>query len=239
MSYSGTKKEAPGAALHFMAATPLNLHVKTQKDVSKDFDDYMEGIITACCNGHSQGKALVSMSGGIVNAVTCSGGTFTAPPIFPMIMSTAPKKTPQELKYSKAIAQAFSDKWVSFVGGLKVPGLPWYPAFAAFPGPVAPPMPNVPTPLIAIPSSKMSDMSASSLKDAMVSNLGDKQALHHEDLFDAIAKGLFAAFMAWLPTQMVMNVLGTGPIPTFAPPYVPVGPVVGGSATGPPGIIGA
>jgi hypothetical protein len=34
---------------------------------------------------------------------------------------------------------------------------------------------------------------------------------------------------------MVTNVLGTGPVPTFAPPYVPVGPVVGGIANMPPG----
>jgi hypothetical protein len=150
-----------------------------------------------------------------------------------MIMgANPPMKTPQEAKYSKAIAQAVSDKFSSFVQGLKIPGLPFYPAFAAFPGPVAPPMPNVPVPLIAIPSSKISDMSANSLKSAMVDNLGDKEALHHEDLFDAIAKGIFAAFMAWLPMQMVMNVLGTGPIPTFAPPFVPVGPVVGGTAQG-------
>jgi hypothetical protein len=34
---------------------------------------------------------------------------------------------------------------------------------------------------------------------------------------------------------MVTNVLGTGPVPTFAPPYVPVGPVVGGVANMTPG----
>ena len=34
---------------------------------------------------------------------------------------------------------------------------------------------------------------------------------------------------------MVTNVLGTGPVPTFAPPYVPVGPVVGGVGTMMPG----
>jgi hypothetical protein len=34
---------------------------------------------------------------------------------------------------------------------------------------------------------------------------------------------------------MVTNVLGTGPVPTFAPPYVPVGPVVGGVGNMTPG----
>ena len=34
---------------------------------------------------------------------------------------------------------------------------------------------------------------------------------------------------------MVTNVIGTGPVPTFAPPYVPGGPVVGGVGSMPPG----
>ncbi len=53
----------------------------------------------------------------------------------------------------------------------------------------------------------------------------DKQ---YEALHDAVATVLAAAFSLWLPAQMVMNVMGKGPIPSFAPPYVPVGPVVMG-----------
>jgi len=36
---------------------------------------------------------------------------------------------------------------------------------------------------------------------------------------------------------MVKGVLGSGPVPTFAPPYVPVGPVLGGTAISPPGAL--
>jgi hypothetical protein len=39
----------------------------------------------------------------------------------------------------------------------------------------------------------------------------------------------------WLVSTMVTNVMGQGPIPTFAPPYVPVGPVVGGIGVQLPG----
>ncbi len=35
-------------------------------------------------------------------------------------------------------------------------------------------------------------------------------------------------FLAWLGAQMVSGVLGHGPVPGFAPPHSPVGPVVGG-----------
>ena len=30
----------------------------------------------------------------------------------------------------------------------------------------------------------------------------------------------------------LMNVMGSGPVPSFAPPFIPVGPVVSGSCTG-------
>jgi hypothetical protein len=122
-----------------------------------------------------------------------------------------------------------------------VPGLPWYPAFAAFPGPMAPPMPNIPTPLIACPSGMMAEIVApNQMKQYMIDALdGDLKQKdkdkHHEGLFEAIATVLALAFMIWLPSQQVMLVLGKGPIPTFAPPFVPVGPVVGGDNISAPG----
>jgi hypothetical protein len=36
---------------------------------------------------------------------------------------------------------------------------------------------------------------------------------------------------------MVNGVLGSGPAPAFAPPYVPVGPVAGGTASSPRGML--
>jgi len=123
-----------------------------------------------------------------------------------------------------------------------VPGLPWYPAFAAFPGPMAPPMPNVPVPLIACVSSKMTRiMVPSQMKDEMINALDsgikqDDPDKQHEALFDAIATALALAFTMWLPSQQVMLVMGYGNIPTFAPPYVPVGPVMNGQNLPTPGV---
>ena len=119
-----------------------------------------------------------------------------------------------------------------------VPGLPWYPAFVVFPGPMAPPMPNIPMPLIACISPMMAEITVpSKLKGAMVDALGESEddAFHHVALFDAIGTTLAMAFLMWLPMQQVMLVMGKGPIPTFAPPYVPVGPVVMGDNIGTPG----
>ena len=106
---------------------------------------------------------------------------------------------------------------------------------------MAPPMPNIPTPLIACPSAKMTDIvMPDTMKSEMISaldgGLKDKdKKKQHEALFDAIATVLALAFMMWLPSQQVMLVLGKGPIPTFAPPFVPVGPVMGGDNIAAPG----
>jgi hypothetical protein len=149
--------------------------------------------------------------------------------------------TGNKAKYRDAVAKGVSKCFKDWQGQVMVPGLPWYPAFAAFPGPMAPPMPNIPTPLIACPSAKMTSIvMPSELKSAMIDALDgglkkDDKDKQHEALFDAIATVLALAFLMWLPQQQVMLVLGKGQIPTFAPPFVPVGPVVGGDNISLPG----
>ena len=69
----------------------------------------------------------------------------------------------------------------------------------------------------------------------MDANLADPTALHASDLFDAISKAFETVFPMFKATTLVNNVLGTGPVPTFAPPVVPVGPVLGGIGIGPRG----
>jgi hypothetical protein len=143
-------------------------------------------------------------------------------------------------KHRDAVAKGVSKCFKDWQDKVIVPGLPWYPAFAAFPGPMAPPMPNVPTPLIACPSAMMSAMTPMTLKSEMDSALdgGMKEkdpTKQFEALHDAIGTVVAAAFLIWLPMQQVMLVMGKGPVPSFAPPYVPVGPVVGGDNSAAPG----
>ena len=82
--------------------------------------------------------------------------------------------------------------------------------------------------------------SADSMKRAMDDALdgGLKQkdkTKQYEALHDGIATVLSLAFLMWLPQQQVMLVMGKGPIPTFAPPFVPVGPVLMGDNLAIPG----
>ncbi|MCB1719202.1 MAG: hypothetical protein KDK05_29055, partial [Candidatus Competibacteraceae bacterium] len=55
------------------------------------------------------------------------------------------------------------------------------------------------------------------------------------DLFDAIAQAFYSVFQIFKTSTLVQNVIGTGPVPIFAPPFVPVGPVVMGTGNGVPG----
>jgi hypothetical protein len=134
---------------------------------------------------------------------------------------------------AKGVSKCFA-QWQSMV---TVPGLPWYPMFVAFPGPMAPPTPNVPTPLIACPSGLASKiMTAPPLKQEIVAALPAALRVPQvEACVGTMAQSLALYFTSWLPMQMVTNVLGKGPVPSFAPPYVPVGTVVGGSIISSPG----
>lgn len=80
-------------------------------------------------------------------------------------------------------------------------------------------------------------LSGSTLKATMEANLGDPQALHASDIFDAVSKAFETVFLTFKSSTMMQNVLGTGPVPTFAPPFVPIGPVLAGVGNGPPGCI--
>jgi hypothetical protein len=129
------------------------------------------------------------------------------------------------------IGNSLGAGWLQFTSSISVPGLPWYPAFAAMPAPVAPPLPNVPCPLVALTMSR-AQLGATMLKTTMAAQ---SSVPDHQALFGAIAEAFSKVLDLWLASTLVTNVLGTGPVPSFAPPYVPVGPVIGGVGNMPPG----
>jgi len=218
----------------FIAASKNKYHCDTAQQISDKFSEYIDGICSAICSAWTLWQSAAALTGVMVNAVTAAGGQVVGLPLMPLIMAMAPTTTPQELRYSTAIALAIGNGWLTYTATIKVPGLPWYPAFAAFPAPVAPPMPNLPAPVVAL-TQVTASISKAALKGQMIGNLGDPTALHHKELFDSIADAFEKCFQLWQVSTMVTNVLGTGPVPSFAPPFVPVGPVVGGVGNMVPG----
>lgn len=218
----------------FLPASVNQYHCDAAKEISDKLTKFIDGICEAICSAWSQWQSAATMVGVVIAGPTASVGQVVGPPLTPLIMASAPKATPQEFKYSTAIANAIGTGWLSYTATIKVPGLPWYPAFAAFPGPMAPPTPNIPTPVITLTQVAV-PISKAVLKAQMIGLLADPKAFHHQELFDSIANAFEKCFQIWQGATQVMNVLGTGPIPTFAPPFVPVGPVVGGIGTMTPG----
>lgn len=218
----------------FVPASTNKYHTDTVNKLSQQFNDYIDGICSAICSAWSQWQAAATMTGILIAGPTASGGQVVGMPLQPIIFGQGPKTTPAELKFTNTIATVISNAWLTYTATIKVPGLPWYPAFAAFPSPVAPPTPNVPVPVVALTQVTVA-VSKMVLKGQMIGTHGDPLAPHHKELFDSIADAFEKCFQLWQTSTMVTNVLGTGPVPTFAPPVVPVGPVVGGMGTMTPG----
>ena len=229
---------APNSPMNLFRDATLNkYHVDTAKTIGKQYEKYIDGICGAICDSIDKWMKMTMITSALINGPVgvVLPGSFVGPPLMPLILATAPKSTPQEMKYSNAVASALGTLWQLWQTGLM--GTLMYPAFAAFPGPVAPPMPNIPLPLIAFSSPGESGLSPSTLKITMDANLADPTAQHASDLFDAIAKAFNTVFQVFKASTMVQNVLGMGPIPTFVPPFVPVGPVVMGTVIPKPGVL--
>ncbi len=220
-------------------------HQKSCDEVGKNFKDFHDAMIDAVQFSHNLWKLQAKFKDLKIMAVSAIGtpGCLDGPELesniknAPMCASFSGNKA----KHRDAVAKGVSKAFKNWQGQVTVPGLPWYPAFAAFPGPQAPPMPNIPMPLITCVSAKMTDIvmpdtMTKEMDDALDGGLKDKDPeKHYHALHDAIATVLSLAFLMWLPSQQVMLVMGKGPIPTFAPPFVPVGPVVGGDNLAIPG----
>ena len=227
------------------AETPSKLHQKSCDDIGKEFKDFHDAMIDAVGFAHNMWKlkakfkdlqvASVSAIGspGCLDGDELESGIKNAP----MCASFTGNKK----KHRDAVAKGVSKAFKNWQDQVSVPGLPWYPAFAAFPSPTVPPMPNIPVPLIICVSAKctdimMGDTMKKEMGDALDGGLKDKdKTKQYEALHDAISTVVSIAFTIWLASQMVMLVMGKGPIPSFAPPFVPVGPVVGGDNIGAPG----
>src|SRR3954471_1231218 len=229
----------------FLPQVPFKPQQKICDDQGKAFKSFHDAMIDAVQFAHQMWKLQAKFQNIQIMAVSAIGspGCLSGPALESLI-KTAPSCatfTGNNAKHRDAVAKGVSKAFKNWQDQVMVPGLPWYPAFAAFPGPQAPPMPNVPMPLIACVSAKVADIATpdtmtKEMDDALDGDLKKKDPeKQYHALHDAIATVLSLAFLMWLPMQQVMLVMGKGPIPTFAPPFVPVGPVVGGDNLAIPG----
>ena len=223
------RTSAPGAPPLFQPASLNKYHTDTQKMHIAKIGAFIDGVCSAICSAWSQTQSLASMAGLVVTGPVVTVGQLIWPPMQPLILASAPKSSPMEMKYSNVIATVISTAWMTFTATVKVPGLPFYPAYAAVPTPVAPPMPNVPFPFAALVQVPVS-ISSNIMKMQMVGQLGDPKAPFHQQLFESITFAFEQCYNLWKGTTMVTNVMA---VATGGTPISPI-PAVG-TATMPPG----
>jgi len=198
-----------------------------------DWPAWLAGAKRGTRTAVTQWAALARLTGVQVNGPTAAGGRLIGPDLGgPIHLAMREAGMPDDA--ARRFGRGVNAAWKAWADTVQVGGMPWYPAFAAFPGPVAPPTPNVPCPLVAL-TQATGRMSPGTVAMQIKSALGPASAWPGASAIDGWASEFSAAFLRWTPICMVRNVLGTGPVPTFAPPYVPVGPVVGGVANQTPG----
>lgn len=142
---------------------------------------------------------------------------------------------------ANAVADGVSQNFQQWQAMVTVPGLPWYPMFVAVAAPFAPPTPNIPMPLMTCISQNFSKLaSPTQIETSIKSLLPNEMRIAEMDMFIyTLSAHLTNYFISWLSTQNVMMVMGMGPVPTFNPPYVPVGSVVNGYIIPSPGHLAA
>ncbi len=228
------KATVPGMPPLVQPASLNKYHTDTQKMHIAKIGAFIDNTCSAICSAWSQWQSTATLVGVMITGPVASLGQVVGPPLMPLILASAPMSSPMEMKYSNVIASVIGTSWLSFTATVKVPAMPWYPLFAAVPSPVAPPTPNIPCPFAALVQVPVS-ISCQAMKSQMIGQLADPNAPFNAELFESICDAFEKCYLTWKVSTMVTNVLGTGPVPVFAPPYVPVGPVVGGVGIMTPG----
>lgn len=220
-------QSVPPALIRAASSDKGDIDLQTQ--VSNEYSSYLAAICHAIVEAHDQWRLAAHLQGVVIMGTSATGGSITGPSLSPIIAGMGPQQGlwGNAAAYTKAIADGLASCWTAWQQSVSVPNLPWYPSFVAVPATMAPPVPNVPTPLSALKWSSAL-LAPDAIKTAIARKLG-QPGPYSDELFQSIAAGFGGATAMWFPGQMITNVLGKGPVPSFAPPYVPVAPVVAGS----------
>lgn len=178
------------------------------------------------------------LQGGEVNGPNARfgpGSLMSTSPIEPQLVA-ALLSARTDPPVAKALARELGGAWKAWADGFQIHLAGAFPTLAAVPGPQAPPTPSargiIPlTQGVSAGEARLkAPMLSASLQRAMPRTRGESDV----DV-DGLAEWLDTAFTRWKAAAHLQGLMGEGPVPTFAPPYVPMGPVIKGSAKSTPG----
>ena len=220
----------------FLSASNKKVDVDYQATMHKLYKELFEKLCAAIVDAHVQWKNQARFAGITIQGPIASGGRVEGPNMEGLVKASSAVSgwVDWNAGVRDACAAGFANCWLEMQRSIKVPGLRWYPSFAAVPGRFAAPKANVPTLMSALTVNRDA-MSGQQLKSEISSKLRGRNMDYSDQFAGALGKGIATAFDAWLSTQTIANVMGSGNVPTFAPPYVPVGPVVMGDNIAAPG----
>ncbi len=134
---------------------------------------------------------------------------------------------------SAPLAKVLAAAWNEWAAGFQMQLPAAYPSLAAFPGPFAPPTRAAGTPPVALGSSAgeaslKAPLLTSRLRSALRMYPTRVAGGTPDQAINSLANWVEASFNEWKSLATLVGLMGRGPVPTFAPPYVPVGPVISG-----------
>lgn len=158
-------------------------------------------------------------------------GSLTSDVTFESVIAQSMASVGAPALVGQVVARELWSAWKEWADGFRmsIPGA--FPTFAAFPGPHAPPTPAAQAgyALARGTSSGEYRLQAATLQSRLTPSLRtaagrDLVAMTTE--LTRLTTWIEASFRDWKASAQIMGLMGQGPVPAFAPPYVPVGPVV-------------
>lgn len=223
---TGTPQAVPPAL--FRSASNDKADTDAQAASSNEYANYIASLCHAIVGAHDAWRFAAHFQGVQIMGMNAIGGSITGPSLSTGIFTYGPQQGlwGYASAFTRAIADGLATCWHDWEQTVRIPGLPWYPKFAAYPSTDAPLTPNVPTPMNSLVWSPV-PLSADNMKATIARKLS-QPAPYSDELFTSIATAFATSLSMWFPTQIVSGVMGQGRT-TFAPPYVPVGTVMNGS----------
>ncbi len=175
---------------------------------------------------------------GEINSLTLEGGSLSSPVDVALLVEDGLIADGVEEDGASLLAVAAAEAWEGWAADWSLPPSDAFPDFAAVPAPEAP-VTEGDAVLLQPESSASYAKITSGLTGSLASSVLDKGPIKGGHpvvaLVHAIAWRVGQRVQDWSADAMVEGILGGGPVPTFAPPYVPVGPVVAGDNISTPG----